>query len=90
MYANFCNYRIYNWIYKFSTSNKKGYRVVEHQSSSQKKVKDLQAKIKELEGNLSSLETKEKELMNSMRKREEELVQKESKVETLKKESSIF
>lgn len=46
------NALIYKWIYKYSTFNKKGYRVVEHQSSSSKKVKDLQAKIKELEATL--------------------------------------
>lgn len=40
---------IYRWIYKFSTFNQKGYRIVEHNSSSQKKVKELESKIKELE-----------------------------------------
>lgn len=40
---------IYNWIYKFSTFNKKGYRVVESKDSSQKKVKHLEQRIKELE-----------------------------------------
>jgi len=40
---------IYNWIYKYSTVNEKGYRVVEMKESSDKKVKDLEKKIKELE-----------------------------------------
>lgn len=40
---------IYNWIYKFSNFNKKGFRVVEMKDSSSKKVKDLEKKIKELE-----------------------------------------
>ena len=43
------NPTIYQWIYKFSTFNKSGYRVVEMSNSSDKKVKDLQEKIKQLE-----------------------------------------
>lgn len=43
------NSRIYDWIYKFSTFNCKGYRVVEMKDSSIKKVKDLETRIKELE-----------------------------------------
>jgi len=46
------NASIYSWIYKFSTFNKKGYRVVEHNQSSQKKVKALQAQVKELQAAL--------------------------------------
>lgn len=41
---------IYRWIYKYSTFNKKGYRVVEMKDSSIKKVKELEKRIKELEG----------------------------------------
>lgn len=41
---------IYRWIYKYSTFNKKGYRVVEMKDSSTKKLKDLEARIEELEG----------------------------------------
>lgn len=40
---------IYRWIYKFSTFNEKGCRVVEMKDSSQKKMKELEARIKELE-----------------------------------------
>ena len=36
------NKSIYDWIYKYSTFNKKGYRLVESKSSSSKKVKDLE------------------------------------------------
>ena len=43
---------IYRWIYKFSTFNQKGYRIVEHKSSSSKKVKELEQKIKDLESAL--------------------------------------
>ena len=40
---------IYDWIYKYSKVNKKGYRIVEMTESSDKKVKYLEQKIKELE-----------------------------------------
>lgn len=40
---------IYEWIYKYSTFNEKGYRVVEMKESSLRKVKELEKRIKELE-----------------------------------------
>lgn len=40
---------IYRWIYKYSTVNEKGYRIVEMEKSSTKKVKELEERIKELE-----------------------------------------
>lgn len=43
------NASIYRWIYKYSTFNEKGYRVIEHKMSSSKKIKELEAKIRELE-----------------------------------------
>lgn len=43
------NPTIYSWIHKFSTFNKKGFRIVEMEGSSQKKMKDLENRIKELE-----------------------------------------
>jgi len=43
---------IYSWIYKFSTFNEKGYRVVEMKDSTTNKVKDLEYRIKELEAAL--------------------------------------
>ncbi|MGO2294993.1 MAG: transposase [Psychroflexus halocasei] len=43
------NVSIYNWIYKFSTFNEKGSRIVEMKESSTQKLKELQARIKELE-----------------------------------------
>jgi transposase-like protein len=46
------NVTIYKWIYKYSTFNQEGYRVVEKKSSSQSKVRDLEKKIKELEATL--------------------------------------
>ena len=46
------NALLYRWIYKYSTFNEKGYRIVEHKKSSQNKVKQLEAKIKDLEAAL--------------------------------------
>ena len=46
------NQSIYNWIYKFSTFNEKGFRVVEMKDSSSKKMQGLEAKNKELEAAL--------------------------------------
>lgn len=43
------NPTIYSWIYKFSTFNEKGIRVVEMKESSTNKLKELEQKIKELE-----------------------------------------
>lgn len=43
------NVTIYNWIYKFSTFNEKGIRVVEMKESSITKLSELEKKVKELE-----------------------------------------
>ena len=43
------NPTIYRWIYKFSTFNEQGFRVVEMKDSSIKKMKELEARVKELE-----------------------------------------
>ena len=40
---------IYSWIHKFSNFNEKGVRVVEMKESSSKRLKEMEAKIKELE-----------------------------------------
>lgn len=40
---------IYDWIYKFSNFNTKGYRVVEMKESSTTKLKLLEQKVKDLE-----------------------------------------
>ena len=40
---------IYKWIYKFSTFNEKGYRIVEMEESTSKKLKDQEIRIRELE-----------------------------------------
>lgn len=43
------NNLIYNWIYKFSTFNEQGSRIVEMKDSSTKKLSELEQKVKELE-----------------------------------------
>lgn len=40
---------VYRWIYKFSTFNEKGIRVVEMKQSSSIKLKELAQKVKDLE-----------------------------------------
>ena len=40
---------IYRWIYKFSTFNEEGYRIIEMKKSSSAKVKELEKRVKELE-----------------------------------------
>jgi transposase len=40
---------IYRWIYKFSTFSEKGFRIVEMKDSSNKKMKELEARVKKLE-----------------------------------------
>lgn len=41
---------LYHWIYKYSNFNESGYRVVEMTDSSTRRIKGLEARIKELEG----------------------------------------
>jgi transposase len=43
------NPTIYNWIYKFSTFNEKGIRIIEMKESSTTKLSELEKKVKELE-----------------------------------------
>ncbi len=43
------NVSIYKWIYKFSTFNEKGIRIVEMKQSSVNKLKELEQKVRELE-----------------------------------------
>jgi len=43
------NASIYNWIYKYSTYNKKSIKVVELKDSQMDKIKKLQSRIAELE-----------------------------------------
>jgi transposase-like protein len=41
--------QIYNWIYKFSTFNEKGSRIIEMKESSTSRLKSMEERIKELE-----------------------------------------
>ena len=43
------NQSIYNWIYKYSTFNEKGSRIIEMKDSASKKLKLLEQKVKDLE-----------------------------------------
>ena len=43
------NASIYGWVYKYSTFNEKGCRIVEMEDSNQNKLKELAKKVKELE-----------------------------------------
>lgn len=43
------NPTIYAWIYKFSTFNEKGFRIIEMKDSSSQKMKELEIRVKELE-----------------------------------------
>jgi len=40
---------IYRWIYKYSTVNKRGYRIVEAEKSTTMKIKELKKKLAEYE-----------------------------------------
>lgn len=40
---------VYNWIYKYSSYNKKGLRIVEQKESHTQRLKELQERIKQLE-----------------------------------------
>jgi transposase len=46
---NIGNPLIYRWIYKYSTSNERGQRIVEMKDSSTQKLKALEQRVKELE-----------------------------------------
>lgn len=43
------NASIYNWVYKYSSFNEKGCRIVEMEDSNQNKLQELAKKVKELE-----------------------------------------
>lgn len=64
---------IYRWIYKFSTFNEKGYRIVEMKASNIEKVKQLEQKVKELERAVGQKQIKIDYLEKMMEIAEEEL-----------------
>lgn len=49
---------VYRWIYKYSTVNEKGVRIVEKSQSSSQKVKDQEKRIAELERALGQKQMK--------------------------------
>lgn len=49
---------IYNWIYKFSTFNEKGTRIIEMKESSSAKLIEMEQRIKELEQALGQKQIK--------------------------------
>lgn len=53
-----CNSIIYQWIYKFSTFNEPGQRVIEMKISSTQKVKELEDRIRELERSVGQKQIK--------------------------------
>ena len=67
------NSLIYRWIYKFSTFNEQGFRVVEMKDSSNKKMKELEARVKELESAVGRKQIKIDYLEKMMEIAKEEL-----------------
>ena len=52
------NSAIYRWIYKFSTFNERGYRIIEMKTSSTQKLKELEQQVKDLHGLLGKKQIK--------------------------------
>lgn len=52
------NQSVYNWIYRYSTFNEKGYRIVEMKDSSTKKMRELEQRIKDLESTVGRKQIK--------------------------------
>jgi transposase len=67
------NSLIYRWIYKFSTFNEQGFRIVEMKDSSNKKMKELEARVKELESAVGRKQIKIDYLEKMMEIAKEEL-----------------
>lgn len=44
-----CNASIYSWIYRYSSYNEKGYRIMEMKKSSTSKLREMERRIKDLE-----------------------------------------
>ena len=49
---------VYKWIYRYSTYNQKGYKIVEMQESGQHKLQQLEKRIKDLEQALGQKQLK--------------------------------
>lgn len=44
-----CNASIYSWIYRYSSYNEKGYRIMEMKKSGTSKLREMERRIKDLE-----------------------------------------
>lgn len=74
---------IYRWIYQYSTTNEKGYRVVEMKQSSTSKVKSLQQRVKQLEQLLG-----QKQIKIDFLEKMIEIAEQELKIDIKKKSST--
>lgn len=74
---------IYKWIYQYSTTNEKGYRVVEMKQSSTSKLKNLEQKVKQLEQLLG-----QKQIQIEFLKKMIEIAEQELKIDIKKKSST--
>ena len=74
---------IYNWIYQYSTTNEKGYRVVEMKQSSTSKLKSLEQKVKQLEQLLG-----QKQIQIEFLEKMIEVAESELKIDIKKKSST--
>ena len=74
---------IYKWIYKYSTTNEKGYRVVEMKQSSTSKLKDLENKVRDLERMLG-----QKQIQIDFLEKMIDIAEKELKIDIKKKPST--
>jgi len=74
---------VYKWVYKYSVLYQKGYRQIVEPMSSNKKVKELQSKIKELEQIIG-----QKQVMLDFMEKLIELSETEYGIDILKKNGS--
>lgn len=74
---------IYKWIYQYSTTNEKGYRVIEMKQSSTSKVKSLEQKVKQLEQLLG-----QKQIKIDFLEKMIEIAEQELKIDIKKKSST--
>jgi len=73
---------LYRWIYKYSTTEEYGYRVVELKNSSYMKINDLQKEIKQLKEMLA-----DKQIKIELLEKQIELAEKRHNIDIKKKKS---
>jgi len=74
---------LYRWIYKYSTTEEYGYRVVELKNSSYMKIKDLQKEIKQLKEMLA-----DKQIKIELLEKQIELAEKRHNIDIKKKKNT--